>query len=124
MSTGWRRLASDRLRCRSVATSRGGSGWLWGRPLRAAGDGTVVEELELEAEGDPKHIAEFLQACGLDADETNRALEEIGVRAGSTLLRVKRGGERSTFEVTEPAADERPARPTLPSVSPPPVLAS
>ena len=73
-------------------------------PLRAAGDGTVVEELELDGAADPKRTAAFLAACGLGVDESGRALEEIAARSGSSLLRVQRGGERSTFTVTDPAA--------------------
>jgi len=93
------------------------------RPLDAAGDGTVVEELELEAESDPKPIAEFLASCGLDAEESKRALAEIGACAGSALLRVDRGAQHSSFAVTEPAGG-RSTSPALPSRLPAPLLAS
>lgn len=93
------------------------------RPLDAAGDGTVVEELELEADSDPKPIADFLVSCGLDAEESKRALVEIGACAGPALLRVDRGSQRTSFAVTEPAGG-RSTRPALPSKLAAPLLAS
>jgi len=78
------------------------------RPRRAAGDGAVVEELELTApirEGD---VREFLASCGMDAAEADRAIDAISARTGtgSSLLRITRRGGSATWELAE--ADSRP----------------
>jgi len=94
------------------------------RPLGASGDGSIIEELELQADANPEDIAGFLHACGLDAGETNRALEEIAGHAGASSLRVEHRDEQITFEVTEAAAEERPAALARPGEPPHVVLAT
>jgi len=103
-------------------------------PIRAAGilgailpwddvlhEGPVRAGLNVAAMRETR--AEFLASCGLDAEESNRALAEIGACAGSALLRVDRGAQHSSFAVTEPAGG-RSTSPALPSRLPAPLLAS
>ncbi len=56
-------------------------------PRSAAGDGTVTEELELEPGCDPKGVAAFLLACGLDEGEVELALTQISARTEACLVR-------------------------------------
>ena len=80
-------------------------------PLRARGDGEVLEELEIpRALEHPRGFAELLAECGLDPQEAQRAIEASrswSATAPPALLRVAHGRSATHWEITADDAVSR-----------------
>jgi hypothetical protein len=61
------------------------------RPLAAAGDGSVVEEVDLEPGEPDRRLGEYLAGCDLDATQCKRVLAAVGRGATGLRLRLRRG---------------------------------
>ncbi len=88
-------------------------------PGAAAGDGSVEEEIEIDADlatGDG--LERFLAACGLDPGEVERAVDAARRRlrlAGSARIRARTGAVGPRWEIS---GGEAPTAPSAPSTPP------
>ena len=76
-------------------------------PLTANGDGTVIEELEVDAASPQPRIKELMVACGMSAEQANAAAKELqrrGLREQRSVLRIERFRDRVAWTVGGTAA--------------------